>query len=352
MKSNPFIVAAAVLIVLSWLRFAQDLVVPFLLSLFIAVILAAPMEAMKRRGVPAAVSMGLVFVGVVLAGLLLGALLGRSFHGFSENLPNYQARLGQLADSLLGWLGALGLDTSHAALRKVIDPGSVMSFANRLVAALGDGLSHIFLILFTVFFMLLESWDLPAKLAAIDSERTRRVVAQVTEVIESTKRYTSIKALMSLITGVLIWAGCALIGLDFAVLWGFVAFLLNFIPTIGSIIAAVPAVLLAVVQLGVGPALAVTALYLLVNLLIGNMVEPRYMGQRMGLSTLVVFLSMVFWGWLLGPVGMLLSVPLTMVAKFALQAHRPTAWVAVLLGPVAQKTGETVASAGGQGGAR
>jgi len=152
-------------------------------------------------------------------------------------------------------------------------------------------------------------------------------------VIESTKQYTSIKALMSLVTGLLVWIGCSLIGLDFAILWGFIAFMLNFIPTIGSIIAAVPAVLLAMVQLGPMAALAVAGLYVAVNMVIGNMIEPRYMGRRVGLSTLVVFLSMVFWGWLLGPVGMLLSVPLTMVAKFAAQANENTRWVAILLGP-------------------
>lgn len=333
MKTNPVIVTAAVLIVLSWLRYAQNLVVPFLLSLFIAVILAAPMGWMKRRGFHPAVAIGIIFAGLVGLGMLLAALLGHSFTAFSENLPAYQERLRQMANGALGWLSAIGVDVSHAAILKVVDPGAVMGFANRLVAALGDGLSHAFLILFTVFFMLLESWNLPKKFSVIGTEEARIALERIREVIESTKEYTSIKAVMSLVTGLLIWAGCSLIGLDFAVLWGFVAFLLNFIPTIGSIIAAVPAVLLAMVQLGPGPTLMVALLYLAVNTLIGNLIEPRYMGRRVGLSTLVVFLSMVFWGWLLGPVGMLLSVPLTMVGKFAAQANGKTAWVAVLLGP-------------------
>jgi len=339
LPSNPFIVAAALLIILSWLRYAQDLVVPFLLSLFIAVILAAPMGWLRRRGLPPLAAVGTVFAGVVLLAFLMASLLGGSFHGFTEKLPEYQQRLRELTDGMLDWLGAMGLDVSHAAIRKAMDPGSVMAFANHLIAGTGSVLSHFLLILFTVFFMLLESWNLPDKFAAMDSEGARRVLARLMEIVESTKQYTSIKALMSLVTGVLIWAGCALIGLDFAILWGFVAFLLNFIPTIGSIIAAVPAVLLAVVQLGVGPALLVAGLYGVVNMLIGNIVEPRYMGQKVGLSTLVVFLSMVFWGWLLGPVGMLLSVPLTMVAKFAAQANEETAWLAILLGPDVKAAG-------------
>ncbi len=333
MNTSPVIVTAAVFIILSGLRFAQPLVVPFLLSLFISIILAAPLGWFKRRGLPPGLSVGLVFAGVVAVGFLVGAMLQSSFSTFSDNLPAYQERLRQMATALYHWLAGFGVHVPQDVMSRVVDPAAVMGFANRLVGALGDGLSHAFLILFTVLFMLFESWGLPDKFHAMGTERARRTLERLTRVVESTKQYTSIKALMSLATGLLVWLGCSLIGLDFAVLWGFLAFLLNFIPTIGSFIAAVPAVLLAVVQLGLGPALLVATLYLVVNIVVGNIVEPKYMGRRVGLSTLVVFLSMVFWGWLLGPVGMLLSVPLTMVAKFAADANDNTRWLAILLSP-------------------
>ena len=124
-----------------------------------------------------------------------------------------------------------------------------------------------------------------------------------------------------------------LLGVDHAQLWGVMAFLLNFVPNIGSIIAAVPAVLLALVQLGMGTALFVAAGYLVVNIVIGSVLEPRFMGRGLGLSTLVVFLSLVFWGWVLGPVGMLLSVPLTITVKLALDSSKDTRWLGILLGP-------------------
>jgi len=331
--NSPVVVTAATLIILTWLRYAQDLVVPFLLALFITVIAAAPMGWLKKRGFGPTAAVSTVFLGIVFIELLMAALLGGSFHAFTVKLPEYQEHMRRMADGALAWLSSRGMDITHSAIREVVDPGSVMAFANSLVASIGEGLSHTFLLMFTVFFMLTESWDLPDKLACIESKRSRQTVSRLLEVIESTKQYTSIKALMSLVTGLLVWIGCSLIGLDFAILWGFIAFMLNFIPTIGSIIAAVPAVLLAMVQLGPMAALAVAGLYVAVNMVIGNMIEPRYMGRRVGLSTLVVFLSMVFWGWLLGPVGMLLSVPLTMVAKFAAQANENTRWVAILLGP-------------------
>jgi len=127
-----------------------------------------------------------------------------------------------------------------------------------------------------------------------------------------------------------VWVG--VLGVDFAILWGLLAFLLNYVPTIGSILAAVPPVPLAFVQFGPGKALLVAAGYIVINVVIGNLIEPRIMGKGLGLSTLVVFLSLLFWGWALGTIGMLLSVPLTMVVKIALEGHPNTRWAAVLLG--------------------
>ena len=124
-----------------------------------------------------------------------------------------------------------------------------------------------------------------------------------------------------------------ILGVDFPVLWGFLAFLLNYVPSVGSSIAAVPAVLLALVQLGIGPAVLATAGFMAVNFILDNVIETRLMGRRLGLSTLVVFLSLVFWGSLLGPIGMVLCIPLTMTLKFACENNASARWIAVLLGP-------------------
>lgn len=147
------------------------------------------------------------------------------------------------------------------------------------------------------------------------------------------QRYMVIKTLISLATGVLIGIMLALLGVDAPILWGFLAFLLNYIPNIGSLIAAIPAILLALIQFGGAHAVLVSAGYFAVSFILGNVVEPRIMGRRLGLSTLVVFLSLVFWGSLLGPIGMVLSIPFTMTLKFACEGNKGTRWIAVLLGP-------------------
>jgi predicted PurR-regulated permease PerM len=191
-------------------------------------------------------------------------------------------------------------------------------------------LSNLFLILLTMIFLLLEAASLPAKMQAIggggrfDPEQLRKIVTQV-------QRYLAIKTATSLATGVLIGVWTAVIGLEFAVVWGLLAFLLNYIPSLGSIVAAVPAVLLALVQEGVAYAALVAIGYVLVNVGIGNFAEPYLMGRIAGLSTLVVFLSLVFWGWMWGSIGMLLSVPLTMILKILFENTDDLRWVAILL---------------------
>jgi len=150
--------------------------------------------------------------------------------------------------------------------------------------------------------------------------------------VRDVKHYLAIKTWICLATGFLMTVFLISINLDYAILWGVLAFLLNYVPTIGSIIAALPAVLLAYIQLGGGWAVGVAIGYLAVNMIMGNLVEPRVMGQGLGLSTLVVFLSLLFWGWVLGPVGMVLSVPLTVTLRIALESREDTRWIAVLLG--------------------
>jgi predicted PurR-regulated permease PerM len=330
---DPVLTIAGILAILMVARYAQSIVVPLLLSLFIAVIMAVPVGWLKNRGLPVPVSVGVVLVVTVLIEIVVALVLGGTISRFNEVLPGYQARLNEIADGIGGWLLSKGINLSDAGILDVMDPKLALGFANMLMRGIGEVLSNALLITFTVLFMLLEAWSFPAKLNAMKNIRGGTVMAGIANVIDSMKHYIAVKATTSLATGLLVGAGLALVGLDFYALWGFLAFVLNFIPNIGSILAAVPAVLLSLLQLTPMDSLIVVAMYFAINTLIGSIVEPGIMGRRVGLSTLAVFMSLVFWGWLLGPVGMLLSVPLTMVIKFAAQASEQTQWLAVLLSP-------------------
>jgi predicted PurR-regulated permease PerM len=239
---------------------------------------------------------------------------------------------------LLAWLERTGLDLSDQELLEVFDPGAAMGLVAGLLNALQGMLTNGFLIMLTVIFILVEASSFPAKLRAILAAPDSSL-GYFEKVIHNIRHYIAIKTLMSLGTGIAIAVWLLILGVDYALLWGLLAFLLNYVPNIGSILAAVPAVLLAILQLGVGKVLLVMTGYLAVNIVVGNMIEPRVMGRGLDLSTLVVFLSVVFWGWVFGPVGMLLSVPLTMIVKIALDSNEDTRWVAVLLGPEASVEG-------------
>ena len=150
-------------------------------------------------------------------------------------------------------------------------------------------------------------------------------------IVNDIRHYLILKTSMCLLTGVLTGLFHYCMGLDYPFLWGTLAFLLNFIPNIGSIIAAVPAVLVGLVQFGWEGALGIIVGYLVINGLVGNFLEPKIFGQGLGLSTLVIFLGLIFWGWILGPIGMVLSAPLTMVVKIVAESQPDTRWVAILL---------------------
>lgn len=321
---------AALVIIFAAIRGSQEIVLPLLLAAFIAIIAAAPVAWLRSKGVPASLAIAIIIVAVIFILLGVTLILASSIANFSQALPAYLEGLRVDTGKVAGWLSGIGLSVPRNTLAGILNPGAAMSLANAFLRSLSQLLGNTFLIVVTVIFMLLEASVFSAKIDAIRND-AGRTLARIADFLGQTKHYMAIKAATSLATGVLIGVGMILLGVDYPILWGLLAFLLNFIPNIGSIIAAVPAILLAMLQLGLGSALAVGIYFLAVNMVIGNFIEPRVMGRGMGLSTLVVFMSLVFWGWLLGPVGMMLSVPLTMLVKFGTESHADTRWIAILL---------------------
>jgi len=323
--------AAAFVIIVAGIMSAKSLILPFLLAAFLAIICAPPLYWLRTRGVPPLLSIVLLVSLLVVIEMIVAGLVGSSLADFSKNLPFYQARLKDILAGGIAWLEGHGVDITDEVLLEQFDPGKIMGLAASTLNKMGSLLTNTFMIILTFVFILLEAAGFPDKLRAMAGNREASL-HKYAAITSGVNRYMILKTLTSLATGILVTISLTVIGVDFAGMWGLVAFLLNFVPTVGSIIAAVPAVLLALVQLGPGPAAAAAACYLVVNVLIGNILEPRIMGSGVGLSPLVIFVSMAFWGWVLGPVGMLLSVPLTMTLKIALQGDDKTRWLALLLG--------------------
>jgi predicted PurR-regulated permease PerM len=325
--------AAAFVIVVAGMRAADTIVIPFLVSLFAAVLCGPPVFWLSRKGLPQWLAMVVVAAAITGAGLGMAAVIGNSINGFMLQLPAYQTRLQELTTTTIAWLNQQGISLTSQVLRDVADPAGIMAMLALLASGLGALVANTLFILLTVIFMLIEASGFPAKLRTALGEAHSIELPDFGRFAASLQHYLVIKTWMSLATGVGAAIWLAILGVDFPVLWGLLAFLLNYVPNIGSIIAAVPPVLLAMLQYGVQSALLVTIGYIVLNVVFGSVIETRLLGRGVGLSTLVVFLSLVFWGWVLGPVGLLLSIPLTMAVKILLASSDDTRWVAILLGP-------------------
>lgn len=324
------IAADLFIIVVAGMQSATAIINPFLLAVFLATLCSPLLDGLRRLGFPNGVAVGLIVLGLLVVAVLLMIFVGRSVNALARELPLCQERLADIFNKTGIWLGQVGIDIFNTPLTDHISPGNIMSVISYGLTLFRGLFTNIFLILLTVLFILLEASSFPQKIqeASADPERGLSHFKAMTENIN---RYMGLKALFSLATGLALWILLALIGVDFAGTWALLAFFLNFIPSIGSIIAAIPAIFWALIQLGLPSALLTLLAYLVVNVAIGNFLEPKFMGRKLGLSPLVVFLSLIFWGWVLGPVGMVLSVPLTMIAKIALASSEDTRWIAVML---------------------
>lgn len=322
---------AALVIILAGLKAAETIVLPFLLAIFIGIICTPPLHFMTRNKVPPVLAIMIIVAFLLVFGGLLGLFVGTAIDSFISRLPEYQKRLEAEMVGLLPWLERLGAPVNREQLLEHFNPSQLMDWVGKALSNLGALLTNLLLMLFIVVFLLLEEATLPNKLrlALPNADKSLR---NASDFIRQVNKYLAIKSTISLVTGLLITGWVWLFGLDFPLLWGLIALLMNFIPNIGSILAAIPAVLLAIVQLGFPDALVIAGGYLVVNVLMGNLVEPRFMGKGLGLSPLVVFLSLILWGWMFGAVGMFLSIPLTMIVKIALEHAPSTRWLGVMLG--------------------
>jgi predicted PurR-regulated permease PerM len=339
-EENPgarvLLILACLVVVVAGLKAAAPILVPFALALFLAVVSMPVMFGLRMRGVPAVAAIGLtVLLDLVLFGLVV-LLAANSVGNLNEKLPRYQTAVDNLIASWTGWLRERQVPEQYLEylqFERIIDPGPIFDFLGTTLGTVASLFSLGFLVALVMIFILAEATVFPYKFQALlGTERTGRV--RVTRTIEEVQAYLGIKTLISLTTGLVAGLFCWAMNLDFPILLGLVAFVLNFIPTIGSIIAAVPAMVLALILHDLGWMLLVGLGYLGINTLFGNLLEPNLMGRRLGLSTLVVVLSLIFWGWVWGPIGALLSVPLTMVLKIVLENTPDLRWLAVLLDKV------------------
>jgi len=313
-----FLALLAAIAVVTVLKVGQSIFLPITISIFLSFALRPLVHALQRWKIPITLA-SLISLAVVFAFLtLLGSLLSMSLASLNERLPFYLEKLRELTVQGIAWLEDWGIYVNRNEILKQINPNTVASLIGQSFLSMFNAVKYGFIVFFVTLFALIESGRLKNKVFSIYGEGSpfQKYFAEIGQDIQ---RYLFFKSLISLSTGILIWLFLKILGVDFPLVWGFLAFLLNFIPSIGSIVAGIPPLLLTLVQYEhpLSYFIAVLLGILTIQVTFGNFLEPRVMGRSLNMSALVIFISLVFWGWIWGPIGMLLAVPLTVSTKLA-----------------------------------
>jgi len=324
------IAVPSVIITLTGIKAAASIIVPLLLAFILATLAGSSVLYLQDRGLPRWLSMLIVLLAVILLVIGLGLFVSSAAMEFSDRIPDYEAQFLEIMNQLLITLNEHGIALEKSELLHPWSPMILMGYLGGFVQSLQLVLAESFMILMLVIFLLFSQDLFFQKMQMLlDEQHSQQLLGVFSQQIN---RYVLIKSVISALTGVSVAAGLYLMDIEHAFLWGVMAFMFNFIPNIGSIIAAVPPMLIALADHGLAMSLWVGFFFLAINIVFGVIIEPRVTGKGLGLSSVVVLLSLIFWGWILGPIGMLLSIPMTIMVKVACDLSQRTRWISILLG--------------------
>jgi len=314
------------------LKIAKAILIPLVISIFLSLALMPLLKWLQSKKIPLGLSSVLALVMVIAGMALLLLTLTASLASLQGKLPAYVSKATAVTTGALAWLEGLGVELDTSAVISQISPGAIGKYVGKSMLSMVTIISNLMMIFFITLFILLESKRFSEKSTKAWGT-TSRIPESFTTVGNQVQRYLMWKTVISLATGILVWVFLSIVGLDFALLWGLVAFLLNFVPSIGSIIATVPPILIALVQFEnpLGHAAIVLLGLLAIQVTIGNVIDPKLVGRELNISPLVVFLSMIFWGWTWGIVGMLLAVPMMVVIKVIIMHNERLRPIGIML---------------------
>jgi predicted PurR-regulated permease PerM len=328
--SRVVLVAASAVVVLAGMRAAAPVIGPAVIALLITIAWSPSASWLRRHGWhPTVAALAGIVLGVFCIALF-GLLAWLSLVQLQTNLPGYQPRVEALRDTITHLLADLPFDTSRLTSGIALQPGAVVGYVVGGIRSITTMTGSMVLLLLIMAFMMLEGLKYPAKLrhAMALSDDTASTLDQF---IQSMRSYVVINSVFGLVASVINTAILFALGVDYALLWGVASFLLGFLPNVGFMLALIPPALLALLEFGFARALVVVIAYSVVNLIVDSVIKPRLVGETLDLAPIVVVLSLVFWGWLLGPVGALLAVPLSVAARYLCEAFDEMRWLAHLM---------------------
>lgn len=311
---HPLLAGASIVIILAGLREISAVLNIFLVALLLAVTVSPLLNWLLRRGWPRWLSLTITILVVIIILGFVTSLLGVAVNNMVSRAGFYQDKVTELYRTGLDSLAARGIEITEVRKLEVFSPNKIVTYTTKFIENVFSTFGNFFFVVLLTVFILIEFADITLKAdrGVFAPNSWQRRSADVTNDL---KKYVSINALTGLMAAIADFILLLVIGIDFAILWGFLAFLFSFIPNIGFILSVIPPATLALIQFGWVHCVIVVVFYLLINTVVDNVVKPRYLGKEFNMSILVVFLSLLFWGWLLGAIGAILGVPLTMIGK-------------------------------------
>ena len=322
--------AAAIVIVVFGLKYSSDVLAPIFLAATLAILFSPVLRWLEKKGLHTGLALLVMVLGLGGLIILLIIILTASLEQLALRLPMYAALLHQKIDALGAALGSIGIDVQGALNAMVVDTTALTQSAiNVALGVLGNSVAIVFF-LFLLFLMLVESKSIATKFQT-RLQTGNNFVIQLGNYTKQIQKQYRIQSMSNLLSAAALTVEFLLFRVDFAILWGFLAFILGFIPNVGLIIACTPAILIAFILYGWGTALAILVIGIVLNAAMDNAVTPRIMGKGLNLPILLVFLSFIFWTWVFGFVGALLAIPATLFVKTLLQSRQETSFLVVLL---------------------
>ena len=337
----PLLTAAAIVIVVFGLKYSSDVMAPIFLAATLAILFTPALWWLEKKGLHP--WLALVVMVLALGGfiVLMIFILTTSLEQLSLKLPEYAELLHQRINNLGAALGNVGVDLQETLNTMVVDTTDVAHSAIDIaLGVLSNGVAIVFF-LFLLFLMLVESRSVASKFQA-RLHAGNNLAIQLGIYARQIQKQYRIQATSNLLSAVALTAEFLLFGIDGAFLWGFMAFILGFIPNVGLIIACIPAIIIGFILHGIGTAIVILVIGIILNATMDNAVTPRIYGKGLNLPVLLVFTSFLFWSWVFGFVGALLAIPATLLVKALLQGRQETRFLVVLLSGKADGETESI----------
>lgn len=333
---NYFFYFATSIIIIAGIKTAGEILVILFLAIFISSIFSSLLSFLEKKNISRFFSYIISFLILVFSILLLIYVINISLNDFIKNLPLYEKKFQTLVLNSIGFIEQLGFSLDKTKILEALNLSSFFTFSTKIIGSIGTFLSKFILVIIGVAFILVEKNSFQSKLKIIFKNNHTKL-ARFNLFSKNLQKYFLVKSFTSFLTGFIITLVLIFFKVDYPILWGVIAALFNFIPVVGSIIASIPAIILSLVNLDLSSTIYIIIFYLIINISISNILEPKLMGRELGLSPLIIFFSLILWGWILGIVGMFLAVPITMTLKIAFDSNTDTKWIGILMSDLAKK---------------